>query len=74
MKRKNSDLTDAEDGVPFGTPTPFFVSVAAKELASAVSLLFTTLARRFISVAAKGLTRTSVGEKVTGWDGKILRS
>ena len=36
----------------------FFVSVASKGLSSAASLLFATLAGRFISVAAKGLTRT----------------
>ena len=36
----------------------FFVSVAAKEVSSAISLLFATLAGRSISVAAKGLTRT----------------
>jgi hypothetical protein len=35
----------------------FFVSVAAKGLSHAVSLLFATLARRSISVAAKGLMR-----------------
>jgi len=33
----------------------FFVSVASKGLSWAVSLLFATLAGRFISVAAKGL-------------------
>jgi hypothetical protein len=33
----------------------FFVSVASKEFSCAVSLLFATLAGRFISVAAKGL-------------------
>jgi hypothetical protein len=33
----------------------FFVSVASKGLSQAVSLLFATLARWFISVAAKGL-------------------
>ena len=33
----------------------FFVSVASKGLSSAASLLFATLAGRFISVAAKGL-------------------
>jgi hypothetical protein len=33
----------------------YFVSVASKGLSPAVSLLFATLARRFISVAAKGL-------------------
>ena len=36
----------------------FFVSVASKGFSFAVSLLFATLAGRFISVAAKGLTRT----------------
>jgi hypothetical protein len=38
----------------------FFVSVAAKGLSLAVSLLFATLAGRSISVAAKGL-RAIVG-------------
>src|SRR5882672_9011703 len=38
-------------------PAPlFFVSVASKGLTPTVSLLFATLARRSISVAAKGLT------------------
>ena len=38
-------------------PTPrFFVSAESKGLSSAVSLLYAILARRFISVAAKGLT------------------
>jgi hypothetical protein len=37
-------------------PTPlFFVSVASKGFSHGVSLLFATLAGRFISVAAKGL-------------------
>src|SRR5260370_40722979 len=37
-------------------PTPrFFVSVASKGLSQTVSLLFATLAGRFISVASKGL-------------------
>jgi hypothetical protein len=35
----------------------FFVSVASKGFSFGISLLFATLARRFISVAAKGLTR-----------------
>ena len=39
------------------TPLPvFFVSVASKGVSLAVSLLFATLARESISVAAKGLT------------------
>ena len=39
-------------------PTPlFFVSVAAKGVSHAVSLLFATLAGEPISVAAKGLTQ-----------------
>jgi hypothetical protein len=38
------------------SPSPvFFVSVASKALRRGVSLLFATLAGRFISVAAKGL-------------------
>ena len=40
------------------TPSPlFFVSVASKGLSHSVSLLFATLARKAVSVAAKGLTR-----------------
>jgi hypothetical protein len=35
----------------------FFVSVAAKGLKQAVSLLFATLAGRYVSVAGKGLKR-----------------
>jgi hypothetical protein len=39
------------------TPTPlFFVSVASKRVSLAVSLLFATLAERFICVAVKGFT------------------
>src|SRR6267142_4814085 len=39
-------------------PSPlFFVSVASKGFSLALSLLFTTLAREFISVAAKGFAR-----------------
>ena len=39
-------------------PTPlFFVSVTAKGVSHAVSLLFATLAGESISVAAKGLTQ-----------------
>jgi hypothetical protein len=34
---------------------PFFVSVASKGLSQTVSLLFATLAGRYISVAVKGL-------------------
>ena len=42
--------------VNYSTSTPlFFVSVASKGLSHAVSLLFATLAREFVSVAAKGL-------------------
>jgi len=36
-------------------PRLFFVSVASKELSSSVTLLFTTLAGRSVTVAAKGL-------------------
>ena len=36
-------------------PPRFFVSVASKGFSLLVSLLFATLAGRFISVAAKGL-------------------
>ncbi len=36
-------------------PPPFFVSVASKGISLAVSLLFATLAKRFISVASKEL-------------------
>src|SRR5260370_27381912 len=42
-----------------GIPTPvFFVSVASKGFSQTVSLLFATLAGRFISVAVKGLRAT----------------
>jgi hypothetical protein len=40
----------------------FFVSVASKGLSYAVSLLFATLAGRYISVAVKGL-REEAGRK-----------
>jgi hypothetical protein len=40
----------------------FFVSVASKGFSYTVSLLFATLAGRFISVAAKGL-REEAGRK-----------
>ena len=48
----------AERRVPLlvPSPPPVFVSVATKGLSPAVSLLFATLAGRFINVAAKGLT------------------
>src|SRR6266478_2989474 len=49
-------------------PTPlFFVSVASKEFSFAVSLLFATLAREFISVAAKGLTGTKCWRESNGF-------
>jgi hypothetical protein len=49
-------------------PSPvFFVSVASKGLNRTVSLLFATLARRPISVAAKGL-------KAIGWKYRMWRS
>jgi hypothetical protein len=38
-----------------GTPPCFLVSVASKGFSKAVSLLFATLAGRFISVASKGV-------------------
>jgi hypothetical protein len=41
-------------------PPVFSVSVTAKGLSHSVSLLFATLARRFISVAAKGLREEEV--------------
>ena len=44
----------------------FFVSVAAKGLSPAVSLLFATLAGKSISVAAKGVRGRAESEKVTG--------
>jgi hypothetical protein len=48
----------------------FFVSVASKELSSAVSLLFATLTGRFISVAAKGLMGTKRWREINspGWE------
>src|SRR6266576_3142351 len=44
-------------------PRLFFVSVASKGLSSTVTLLFTTLAGRSITVAAKGL-RAIVGSNI----------
>jgi hypothetical protein len=45
-----------------GDPSPgFFVSVASKGVRFSVSLLFATLAERFVSVAAKGVTLRSSG-------------
>jgi hypothetical protein len=44
----------------------FLVSVAAKRLSPAVSLLFATLAGKFISVAAKGVTLRSSGRVGAG--------
>jgi|SRR6266446_4769482 len=52
------------------SPTPlFFVSVASKGLSHAVSLLFATLAREFISVAAKGFMGADCWRKsnCVGW-------
>jgi hypothetical protein len=40
----------------------FFVSVASKGLSCTVSLLFATLARKSISVAAKGLKAIGSGD------------
>ncbi len=55
MKRKNGDF-DRRKLVNHNTHPPlFFVSVAAKGLRNRASLLFATLARRSISVAAKEL-------------------
>ena len=45
----------------------FFVSVAAKGLSVAVSLLFTTLTERRISVAGKGVNATT-GRRLCGSD------
>ena len=56
MKRKNGDF-DRRKLVNHNTPL-FFVSVAPKGLRNRVSPLFATLARRSISVAAKGLMGT----------------
>jgi hypothetical protein len=51
-------------------PTPlFFVSVASKGLSQDVSLLFATLAGRFISVAAKGLTGAECWRE-SNWEGQ----
>jgi hypothetical protein len=52
-------------------PTPrFFVSVASKGVISAVSLLFATLAKEFVSVAVKGLKEPSCWRQgnALGWD------
>ena len=63
-KKEGSDLKDV-------TPPPgFFASVASKEFSFTVSLLFATLAGRFISVAAKGLTVRSRQVRI-GWEKKI---
>jgi len=61
-------LSDAQGGAPIPL---FFVSVASKGFSLAVSLLFATLARRFISVAAKGLTETDCWRESNwvGWRG-----
>jgi hypothetical protein len=49
------------------TSTPrFFVSVASKGFSSAVSLLFATLARRSISVAAKGFMEAGFWRESNG--------
>jgi hypothetical protein len=56
---KNLRMVSSEEGaVPEWEECPhpwFFVSVASKGFSKAVSLLSATLARRSISVAAKGL-------------------
>ena len=50
-----SGLSQGEGRLTITPSTPlFFVSVAAKGFSKRVSLLFATLAGRFISVAAKG--------------------
>ena len=58
-----ASLSDAQGGAH--TPM-FFVSVASKGFSFAVSLLFATLARRSISVAAKGLTGTKCWRERNG--------
>jgi hypothetical protein len=55
----------------WGHPLPrFFVSVESKGVRFSVSLLFATLAGRFIGVAAKGLTgaRCWQESKFPGWE------
>jgi hypothetical protein len=55
--RSSGEGKDLKQYVRSGAPLPlFFVSVAAKGVSPAVSRFFATLAGRFISVAAKGLT------------------
>ncbi len=60
-------------GVPkweeYATPR-FFISVASKGLGQSVSLLFATLARRSISVAAKGLIAIVGGNQWTVFSGE----
>jgi hypothetical protein len=64
----------AVDGERKTTPTPpptpaFLVSVAAKGVSHAVSLLFATVAGESISVATKGLTQANCGR-----EGNFVRS
>jgi hypothetical protein len=55
-----------------GTPLPrFFVSAASKGVRITVSVLFATLVRCSISVAAKGLTGCAAAKRVTAYDRKI---
>ena len=50
-------------------PAPlFFVTVASKGLSVTVSLLFATLARRFISVADRGLAEADCWRE-SNWEG-----
>jgi len=50
---------ERKEGYSTKDPSPvFFVSVASKGVSRAVSLLFATVARGSISVAAKGLRET----------------
>jgi hypothetical protein len=51
-----------------GCAPGFFVSVASKEFSSDISLLFATLAGKWISVAAKGLRAGGIGEK---WSSEV---
>jgi len=54
-KMASGEFRNCEEWPPSPPPPAFFVSVASKGFSKTVSLLFATLARGSISVAAKGL-------------------
>src|SRR6267142_1921327 len=78
MKRKNGDF-DRRNWLAITHAHPlFFVSVAAKGLRDRTSLLFSTLARRSISVASKGLMKARCWRESNGlgWEdfGGVIRT